>query len=130
MFNVVDGIDQIEAVADAPDTFGDRDITGTADITTVFRNLFQNGAIHASGFLNRSPQGVFSFEDIGRATLLGITRADFTAGTLQNAFRDPAQQLTQNVLFDNRDVEYRINGLQFVTASSTGFQMDYSDFIY
>ena len=126
VLSITDGVSDIEGIADAGDTFGDRDITGIADTTMVLRNVFSIGATHASGFLNRSPQGVFSFEDIGRATLLGVTQSDYTAGTIQAAFAASPQSPT-GVFVDTRDNEYLVNGFtvrnsEFYATTATLFR--------
>ena len=45
VLSITDGVSDIEGIADAGDTFGDRDITGIADTTMVLRNVFSIGAV-------------------------------------------------------------------------------------
>ena len=110
VLNITAGVSDIDNIADPADTFGDRDITGIADTTMVLRNVFSIGDTQAGGFLAKNPtNGFYTFQDIVRATQLGVIRTNFTASGLQNVFNSNPQT-TEPVTINRLDTEYRVNG--------------------
>ena len=109
--SLTDGVSDIEGIADAADSQGDRPITGNADLRSVFRNVFRVGAVQSTGFWARNDQGQLVLEDITRATTLGVTEPEnIRALSLQAAFEDP-NQVADTVTINRLDEPYAINGI-------------------
>ena len=97
------------AASDEPNQFGERNIVETADIIAVFRNVYQIDTQEITGFWAINDQGQLVLEDIGRATILGVTTDDFFASTLRDAFGG-SQQSGTDIDINQTDAQYLVNG--------------------